>query len=132
MDSFQLFFDDAHNVLLAHFGTTLDERSIIDLCDGIARYVAIHGQCRGILDLTQVTNVNVTTQFLIQKSRINPLHNQRRVLVAPTDYLYGLSRLFQIYQGIETGDEPMIARSLDEACRLLNVNSPDFQLVESI
>lgn len=130
MDACRYFFDDKHNVLLAQFGIILDESSVLDLCDGIARYVALHGQCRGILDLTNVLHVNVTTKFLIQKSHTNPLLHQPRVFVAPAGHLYGLIRLFQIYQSIEIGDEPMVAYTFEEACALLNIESPNFHPVE--
>jgi hypothetical protein len=48
-----------------------------------------------------------------------------RVVVAPQDYIYGMVRMFQIL-GEGTRPDLRVVRMMDEAYRLLRVESPAF------
>ena len=54
---------------------------------------------------------------------------QEVALVAPTDLLYGLCRMFVIL-GEETRPNEHVVRTIGEAYQLLKVDSPQFSRIE--
>lgn len=49
----------------------------------------------------------------------------------PRDFIYGLARMFQILTE-ETQPELRVVRTMEEAYRLLEVSSPEFEPVHDI
>lgn len=126
----EYLYDDEGNVLLIRFGDVLTEQAVVDLCNGAAWFIRTHGKCRGIMDLTRVAEFNLSTDFLIHKARINPFYGTQRVMVAKGDMVYGMLRMFQAYQGFETGDQPYVAHTMEEAYAILKLKAPEFQPIE--
>jgi hypothetical protein len=52
-----------------------------------------------LVDLTNVTSVSATSEMIPASARW-PLHSSyaQRAIVAPTDYLFGLARMYQSYR----------------------------------
>jgi hypothetical protein len=50
----------------------------------------------------------------------------KRLLVAPSDAIFGTLRMFEIHQSM-VGDEPVVVRSLERAYDILGMADPDFR-----
>ncbi len=125
------FFERKHSVLLVKFGRALTRETLAEMQDAVRRFAAAEGPCHGILDLSAVEEVNVTSDFIAAFGRQRAvLHGRRRILVAPKDEVFGLSRMFGLNQA-ETGEEPLVVRSLPDAFAALGVAVQDFAPVDA-
>ena len=122
---------DAKNVVLR---VTLDglvtDEGLVECNATVARYYASHPPCRGIVDFSKVTKFEVssdTIRRLASGSPAIPSENVR-VLVTPTDVVYGMARMFQVL-GEKTRPELHVVRTLEAAYKLLGVESPEFSPV---
>jgi len=82
-----------------------------------------------IIDLTEVTSFDVSTQTIHELAGYQPTVKDPsvpRIIVAPTPYLFGMSRMFQILGGHK---RPMlqVMSSADEAYSQLDVTKPEFE-----
>jgi hypothetical protein len=128
---FALFFDVRHRVLLVRFGKVLSQPALERMQAAVRRFAAESGPCPGILDLGAVEEVTIQTHFIANLARQGAvLSGQRRVLVAPRDETFGLSRMFGLYQA-GTGDEPFVFRTLAQAYTALGIDEPDFRPVDA-
>ncbi len=96
-------FERKQGVLLVKFGRALTRETLAEMQDAVRRFAAAEGPCHGILDLSAVEEVNVASDFIAAFGRQRAvLHGRRRILVAPKDEVFGLSRMFGLNQA-ETG-----------------------------
>jgi len=103
---------------------------LLNLYATATKYMASHPPCRGILDLSRVTDFEVSSDAIRQVAAA-PLAlpgGYMRVLVIPQIFIYGLARMFQIL-GEKTRPELQVVRTMDEAYCLLGVESPEFRAV---
>ena len=128
---FQLLFDRHHNVLRTRLHGTYVEADITLRDKAVARFVALHGPARGIMDFSDVQAVEVTIDSVVRRSA-GPalLEGQVRVIVAPREPLWALNRIFAAHQLYRRGTEPILVRSLAEAYRALAIETPAFELLE--
>lgn len=84
----------------------------------------------GIVDISRVTKVEISADEIRDVARRpTPLPSKvLRIGVAPKDLLYGLVRMFQLLTE-STRPNFQNVRTLDEAYRLINVESPQFERV---
>ena len=118
-------------IVAAGYGTLTDqdvfgyERETVAL-EGIVGYDEL-------LDMTHVTQLDVTSVDRVQElanlaaSKDVPTAKSRIAVVAPTDVLYGLGRMFQTYRELVPGNvkQVRIFRTMAEALKFLNLESPD-------
>ena len=87
-----------------------------------------------IIDLSDVTEFNVSTQTIHELADFKPTVKDPsvpRIIVAPTPYLFGMSRMFQILGG-QTRPMLQVMNSADAAYQELGVKTPQFEpLLES-
>jgi len=124
---FILDFDAKHRILRVTLEGQLTDTILLGSYVAAAGYVASHPPCRGIVDFSAVTNFEVSSAGLRQLAEHAPAFPaaSMRVLVAPSDFLYGMMRMFQIV-GEEVRPNLHVVRTMDEAYRLLRVKSPEF------
>jgi hypothetical protein len=129
-NGFILEFDAKNNVLRVTLEGHLTDAILSDACATMARCAASRPGCRGIADVTQVTHFDVSSYALRQLAETPPAipPEQMRIFLAPTTFVYGMARMFQML-GERTRPNLHIARTLDEAYRLLQVESPEFHPV---
>jgi hypothetical protein len=129
-NGFILEFDAKNNVLRVTLEGHLTDAILLDAYATTARCAASRPGCRGITDVTQVTKFDVSSNALRQLAETPPAipSEQMRIFVAPTTFVYGMARMFQML-GERTRPNLHIARTLDEAYRLLQVESPEFHPV---
>jgi|SRR5580658_793661 hypothetical protein len=96
-----------------------------------ARCATARPGCRGITDVTQVTKFDVSSDTVRRLAWTPPTipTPQVRIFVAPTTFIYGMARMFQIL-GESTRPNLHIVRTLDEAYGLLQMESPEFTPID--
>ena len=128
---FDLLFDARHNVLMTRLHGRYVESDIILRDKAVARFRSKHGPTRGIMDFSDIESVEVKVQCVVDRSaRPAPPERRARVIVAPREPAWTLTRIFAAHQLHRHGVEPTLVRSLDEAYWALNIEGPDFQPLE--
>ena len=128
---FVLEFDAKNNILRGTVEGPLTDGLLLSYYEAAARYTASHPPCRGIWDFSRVTaRVEVSSQTvreLVKRRPIIPV-GYMRIVVAPQDIIFGMMRMLQI---LSEGARPEfhVVRTMDEAYRLLLVESPEFSLI---
>jgi hypothetical protein len=128
---FSLLFDADRRILLIRFGSRLTEDRLAAMQLAAQAFTDGHGACDGIIDLSAVEEVTLSSEFLAHLASRKPvLTGHRRVIVASKEVVFGLSRMFGARQDADTGEAPAVVRTLDEAYELLGSGTPDFRPVK--
>ena len=128
--AFEILFDSRQRILLVRFGKALTQPAMEAMNAAIVRFVAREGPCPGILDLSAVEVATLPSAFIAALAqRKGVLADQRRVIVAPKDEVFGLARMFGAYNDAG-GDRIVVVRSLRQAYDALGVNDLDLHQVE--
>jgi len=125
---FVMEFDATNKILLVRVTGYVDNEIMRDTYAAVAAYVAAYGPCRAITDLSGVTKGDVSPSAIWSLARQTPAipKGYMRVIVAPEDSRFGMVRIFQILSEL-TRPDIQVVRTLDEAYRLLQVESPEFR-----
>lgn len=120
-------FDSKNNILRGTLEGPLTGAIFLDFYAKATEYMKSHPPCRAILDLSKVTDFEVSSEAIRQVAASQPVvrHGYMRVLVIPQIFIYGLARMFQILTE-KTRPELQVVRTLEEAYRLLGVEFPEF------
>jgi hypothetical protein len=125
---FSLSFDSNHSVLLVKFVGVFSSEDIERLDTTLAEFVSRHGFARGIFDFSSVEANAAPQTFLVWHGRLPQiLLGQERVIVTPQRSSYELACAYAAQQRDFGNMEPQVVRSLEEACRVLRLEQPDFQ-----
>ena len=124
---FVIDFNAGTNILRVTLDGHVTDAILLDAYAAVARYVASHRPCRAIVDFSGVTKFEVSVNAIRELTRSVPAipAGHMRVVVAPQDSMYGMVRMFQILSEL-TRPDVHIVRTMDEAYRLLVVESPEF------
>jgi hypothetical protein len=124
---FVMDFDPTNNILRLTVEGRLTGAMLHGGYEAVTRYVVSHSPSRGILDLSRVTEVEVSSDAIRQLTKLPPAFptGYMRIVVAPRLFVYALCRMFQIL-GEETRPDLHVVRSTGEAYRLLCVQSAEF------
>jgi hypothetical protein len=116
-----------NNILRRAIQGQVTDEGLQDAYEAAEKYVALHGPYRAIWDFSRVTQFDVSTEAIREIAQKPPIvpSGYMRVLVAPQDFLYGLTRMFQILSERNHPDLHVV-RTMDEAYTLLRVKSPEF------
>ena len=120
--------DAAHGILrLSYIGKISDE--LIKKAYQATPTAVFKTNPRGmIVDLSEVTQFEVSTQTIQELANYQPTVKDPsvpRIIVAPTPYLFGMSRMFQIL-GEQTRPMLQVMSSVEEAYAQLNITKPQF------
>jgi hypothetical protein len=123
-------FDAKHNILRVTMEGRVTDEILLEGYATTARYVASHPPCHGITDVSKVTEFKVSSNAIARLAGTPPAFSPTcmGILVAPKDSVYGMARMFQILGG-KTRPNLHVVRTMDEAYRLLQVESPEFRPV---
>ena len=124
---FVVDFDARNKVLRVTLEGRVTDEIMLDAYATVAKYAASRGPCRGITNVLPVTKFEVSSNAIRQMASSTPAFpiGYMRILVAPSDYIFGMARMFQML-GDRTRPDLQIVRTLDEAYRLLQIDSPEF------
>ncbi|MGA8036698.1 MAG: hypothetical protein WB985_12085 [Candidatus Acidiferrales bacterium] len=125
----------------SHFDFDFDNKIIRCRVDGVVtddslrehyREIAAHGAARptfrGLLDMSGVTALNVTSNTIRELAALPPAipdPDVPRVIVAGSAQMFGMARMFEL-QGAETRPNLHVVRTERDAFAILGVRSPEF------
>ena len=120
-------FDPVNNILRYTWEGNLTDEVLVEGDAAGRRLLAARPPCRGILDFSKVTRADASSETIRKIASLPPAYglDQAVVLVAPYDVVYGLSRMFVII-GERSRPNLNVVRTMEEAYRLLEVESPQF------
>jgi hypothetical protein len=127
-----LDFDAKNAVLRATVEGVVTDKSLLECYAIVAKYFASHPPCRGMLVFSHA-------KFEVSSEVVKRLASGasafpggfRRVFVTPTDVVYGMARMFQILAE-KTRPDLHVVRTLEEAYKLLQIESPEFEPVSPV
>jgi hypothetical protein len=130
--SYHYEFEDRYRILLAMADGSVNEEELRELYFDIRRRKDKDKALTGILDLTGVTSFNVDCGVIYGLAQLPPtfVDPTLRAVVAPTDLLFGMARMFQI-AGSDTRKGLLIVRTLSEALSTLNFEDAHFHKHEA-
>src|ERR1700719_4032781 len=95
---FVMEFNTVNKIMRATLDGHVTDAILFETYATVAKYVASHGPCRAILDLSEVTKFDVSGNAIRELTRSVPAipAGPMRIVVAPVDSMYGMARMFQI------------------------------------
>ncbi len=130
--SYHYEFDSRSRTLLSAVEGRIDDSELEELYFGIRKLKYKDNALTGILDLTGVTDFDVRSETIRGLAHLPTIFEDPtlRAVIAPTDFLFGMARMFQI-RGSETREQLHVVRTLKEALVLLGVSSPQFRRADA-
>lgn len=125
-----LEFDAKNEVLRGTLVGRVTDAILLDSYAEAARCTKLLLPCRGIWDFSKVTEFEVSTDAIKQVVGLPPImpSGHLRVIVASRDAHFGMMRMLQMLSE-KSRPELHVVRTMDEAYRLLRVESPEFSPV---
>ena len=130
---FQFEFDPINGILRCRFEGLVSDGELIDYYRIAAQHVARLTPKAGITDFSAVTRFQVLPETLRRLAYSEPALPDPavpRFIVAPSDHTYGMSRLFEGY-GEKKRPKLHVVREAEEVWRMLNIQEPRFEPMES-
>lgn len=121
-------FDPVNQILRCSRSGRVTDALIFEAYSEAQRVLESRAGCRGIDDLSGVTEFAVSTdtiETLADKSAFSVI--ELLVIVAPQAHLYGMSRMYSILT--EATRRVQVVRTMEEAYSLLGVSSPQFSRI---
>jgi hypothetical protein len=127
--SFDFEFDPENKIFHAKFHGPVTDESIKYFYDTIVSRVSANDFRASIADFSEATSFHVTLNMIRELAALTPADpevSRPRLIVAPTNLIFGLARMFQII-GQATRPNLHVVRKLSEAFAFLGVDTPRFQ-----
>ena len=105
---------------VATFSGSVGDRELHEAYESLLHDATYDASVDDLIDLRAVTHMGVTGAGLhrliaLYDERPSTGHHTRAAIVAPTDVLYGVSRMFQTLRGDANPDEIEVFRTVAEA-----------------
>jgi len=116
-------FDPTHQVLRSTFSGRVSDEDLLNHQRVGALLVTSLGPRFAIIDLSGADPFDVTVEGMRALAKLAPAMPQRdrpRVVIAPSDYAFGLARIFEI-EGEATRPNLHVVRSTKEAWAILGL-----------
>jgi hypothetical protein len=132
-NNFRFEFDSANKILLARLEGIATDESVAAFYWAFGRYAIATDANASILDLSSITQVAVSTEFIRELARQEPAmpdaEHRRRIIVAPKPSTFGVARMFQL---VGERKRPLleVVHTMDEALLALGVGSPRFEALD--
>jgi hypothetical protein len=127
--SYQFDFDSKNRILRCRLEGRVTDEILKEYYRVATEYAARIGPRAGITDFVAVTSFEVspeTIRELAGRAPVMPDPSRVLVVVAPSAYIFGMMRLFQL-QGAHTRPNLHVVRTLREAWAVLGVQKPQFE-----
>ncbi len=124
-------FDPVHRIVRSVLIGNITDQEMIEFYRA-ARQIRRLDSIASILDLSEVTSANFATSTVKSLAQSKPIVqnlSHRRFIVAPTNHLYGLARMFQLLSEPERPNLHVV-RSIQEVYDALNVKNPHFEPID--
>ena len=118
-------FAEAENILRLTLSGEMNDQAVLELWTVGVPIAESHSSCRLIVDTSAVTRFSVSPRAVNTLAKRHSPDLPTRVIVAPSDLLYGTSRMFQTLTE-STRKNVHIVRTMEDAYKVLGVESPKF------
>jgi hypothetical protein len=125
---FRFEFAEAENILRLTLTGEITDQAVLELWTVGLPIAEKHSSSRLIVDTAAVTRFSVTPRAVNTLAKRHSPDLPMRVIVAPSDLLYGTSRMFQTLTE-STRKNVHIVRTTEEAYKVLGVESPKFAAI---
>jgi len=122
---FSFEFAHAENILRLTLNGEMNDQAVLELWTEGLPIAQSYSSFRLIVDTAAVTRFAVTPRAVNTLAKRHSPELPMRVIVAPSDLLYGTSRMFQTLTE-STRKNVHIVRTMQEAYKVLGVESPNF------
>lgn len=124
-------FDFQHKILLTVMEGEIEGAEIQTIDQDMRARVVRMQPVAGISDLTGVTNFNVPGEIMrLAALQPPPFPSQTpRFIVAQTDFLYGMSRMYELVADRAQG-KLQVVRTREEALSALGISNPKFEPID--
>lgn len=123
--SYYFEFDRDAELLKITFDGELNNRTLMEAVRTVREVSSRLKPKRSVTDFTQVSAIHLDPAELYSLTHLRPTFEEDvvRVIVAPTDVLFGMARMFQM-AGSDSRPNLHVARSLAAAYRTLGITKP--------
>lgn len=123
--SYTIRQDEHGKLFLVTFTGVLTDEILLESLEHTGRYLKVSGNRSGVADFSHVTRFEVTAQMIARIAAREPIVPDPflRIVVAPRDDVYGMSRMFQLRTG-ESSNRMILVRTPAEAWQLLGIEEP--------
>jgi hypothetical protein len=120
-----LSLDELHRVLFVRFEGVVTDIVLLERFEQVREWFRIHGPVATISDFSDVSSFEVTAAGVEHLASSAPLvpDEYLRIVVAPQDESYGMSRMFEM-MGSTTRNRVDIARTRTEAYKIAGIENP--------
>jgi hypothetical protein len=124
-------FDFEHKILLTVIDGEIEGSEIPTIDQDMHARIARMQPAAGICDLSGVTNFNVPGEAMRSAALQPPPFPSEtaRFIVAPTDFLYGMCRMYELVADRPHG-KLQVVRSREEALSALGISNPKFESID--
>jgi hypothetical protein len=125
---FRFEFDGVNQILRARFEGQMDDSSLMAFYADIVKYVAKTDPRFVIHDLSGVVTLNISVSVIHVLANSQPAVRDPaipRFIVAPTAYVFGMSRMFQLV-GEKSRPTLYVVSSIDEVFKQLGITKQTF------
>ena len=122
-------FSPEHKLVLAEFSGDIGTERFIESYADAKRVVDATGAVCAIADFSAASLSTIRANTILSLASSPPViaDSGMRCVVAPADYMFGITRMFQIV----TGRDMHICRSLAEAYKALGITEPaQYQVID--
>jgi hypothetical protein len=131
--SYQFDFDSTNRILRCQFEGRVTDEELTNYLRIVGQYVALTGPRGGITDLSAVASWEVTPETLRTLASVPPgvpPMGRPRVVLAVSDYIFGMVRMFEIEADI-TRPNLHVVRTWKEAGAILGVQEFRFKPIQA-
>jgi hypothetical protein len=116
--------DTEHPLVYTRFSGNVSDADFLEHLKSLYEDQRFDSSMPELVDLRDVTDVSLSPDMIASSARW-PLHapNARRAVVAPSDFLFGLSRMYESYRGEAGADQFRIFRTLPPALEWLGLST---------
>jgi hypothetical protein len=121
-------FDSKNRIIRCRFEGSLTDQTLRDYYGVAAKVVAAKVPCAGILDMSDVTSVDISPQTVRELASSPPTipdPASPRFIIAASPLLFGLGRMFELH-GQETRPNLHVVPSAKQVWVILGVEEPQF------
>jgi hypothetical protein len=130
----QFDFDSTHRILRCRFVGCVSDEELREYYRTAAQYIAQTDAVAGLTDFSEADAVEVSPQTIRELASLPPViaeESRIRCVVAPTNKVFGLARMFEL-QGGQTRPNLHVVRTLKEALAILGVLAPKFEQLNPV
>jgi hypothetical protein len=126
---FSFDFDSTNKIFRGRIDGRVTDAILKQFYSAGAEHLSRIEPCRGIFDFSGVTSLEVLPQTIRELAELEPAMpdpSRVRVILAPSDSVFGLARMFQ-FEGERTRPNLHVVRTLRAAWAVLGVQGPQFE-----